>query len=154
MIHKLIETVTKKDYISKVFSADGFPADNALEIRVYYDLGGVSWATGINKQRGYYLSVTPLTYTPESRMVRAFAGTYMFIAPASRLSSRTLESYAKELLKDTDPLQGKVADVMADVVAKAVGRAKGGRDEGTLDDWRQWLIEYLARKVYEDVGVE
>lgn len=150
MLGKLLETTNGKDMVSKIWEMSGFPADNALMISVYYDMGGVSWATGDRKPRGYYLSVTPVSWSPTVRSVRGFSGTYMLLRHAGRFSSKTLQALAQEYLKDTDPLQGDVGHVMADVVAKAIRQADGGKDEEKLDEWRQWVFEWVANNIIND----
>ena len=52
---------------------------NCLEIRVFYDLGGISWATGNELPRGYYLSVSPLLAQGCTVRYYGFSGTRMLL---------------------------------------------------------------------------
>lgn len=61
---------------------------NVLEVKVYYDLGGVSWATGDRNKRGYYLSVSPLQVSSNTVMYQGFSGMYYFLNEVARQSKK------------------------------------------------------------------
>lgn len=67
-----------------------------IEVNLYYDEGGCSYATYESKERGYYLSAMPLTIGQHggftTRQFSAYSGYYSFIKPAKRFSSATLSS--------------------------------------------------------------
>ena len=63
-------------------------ACNVLEVRVYYDIGGYSWATGNTKKRGYYLSVSPLMETEHTACYQGFSGVSYFLNEVKRQSKK------------------------------------------------------------------
>lgn len=63
-------------------------ACNVLEVRVYYDIGGYSWATGNPKKRGYYLSVSPLVVTEHTVSYQGFSGASYFLNEVKRQSKK------------------------------------------------------------------
>lgn len=63
-------------------------ACNVLEVRVYYDIGGYSWATGNTKKRGYYLSVSPLMETEHTVCYQGFSGVSYFLNEVKRQSKK------------------------------------------------------------------
>lgn len=84
----------------RISCSDGFDVKcNVLEIKVYYDLGGISWATGEPKKRGYYLSVSPLTVSGCSVSYQGFSGMYMFLNECKRQSKKS-EQKALELAEE------------------------------------------------------
>lgn len=68
--------------------------DRVLAISVYYSKGGMSYFTGAQERRGYWLSVTPQkiekTDTPNIvfRVSTAFTGTRALILETARKSSK------------------------------------------------------------------
>ena len=73
---------------------------NVLEVKVYYDLGGVSWATGKQNKRGYYLSVSPLQVGGGFVRYQGFSGMYYFLNEVARQSKKG-EELALKLAKES-----------------------------------------------------
>lgn len=61
---------------------------NVLEVKVRYDIGGYSWATGNTKKRGYYLSVSPLMETEHTVIYQGFSGVSYFLNEVKRQSKK------------------------------------------------------------------
>lgn len=67
-----------------------------LKIEVYYNKGGMNYFTSRSEERGYYLSVTPVTrtkgegYTSESYV--GFSGVKKLILPVARQSEKQLQA--------------------------------------------------------------
>lgn len=63
-----------------------------LKVEVYYDLGGMNYFTYTVKKRGYYISVTPVTYSKFNGMIvegcTAFTGVYQLVKEVSRKSAK------------------------------------------------------------------
>lgn len=77
-----------------------------LKIELYYDLGGMNYFTGKAENRGYYLSVTPVTrgtsaggFTSES--YTAFTGIKQNIKQVTRKSAKA-ETEAEKLAADAE----------------------------------------------------
>lgn len=66
--------------------------NNNLKISFYYDLGGYNYFTHEEKQRGYYVSVTPVEYSERggvsAETITAFSGYYELLEPCSRKSKK------------------------------------------------------------------
>lgn len=61
---------------------------NVLEVRIYYDLGGINYATYEPKKRGYYASVTPLVVSDCCTSFQGFTGVSMLLNEVSRQSKK------------------------------------------------------------------
>lgn len=87
-----------------------------IEVRVYYNKGGINYASGNTEPRGYWLSVSPVTIEHrngmEIRGFRFFSGIKSFIEPAARFSAKKLEQIAATV-RDAPPagLAGMLASV-------------------------------------------
>ena len=68
---------------------------NVLEVRVYYDIGGISYATYEPKKRGYYLSVSPLVVSGCCVSYQGFTGCYKFLKEVSRQSKKAADEAVK-----------------------------------------------------------
>ncbi len=76
-----------------------------LCVELYYDLGGVSWATYQQKERGYYLRVVPVKketrHGVQMESFVAFTGYSQLIKPVTRKSAKAetaAETAAAEIL--------------------------------------------------------
>ena len=76
---------------------------NVLEVRVFYDLGGISWATYEPKPRGYYLSVSPLCVSGNMVSYQGFSGTRMLLNEVKRQSKKG-EEEALRLMKEKEQM--------------------------------------------------
>lgn len=72
---------------------------NFLKVRIYYDLGGISWATYEPKKRGYYLSVTPVVVNGCSVSFMGFTGVCKLLNEVGRQSKKG-EEQAKKLMQE------------------------------------------------------
>jgi len=70
-----------------------------LEIRVNYNIGGMSYFSGRMIPRGYYLSITPVNKTDRMISFTAFTGQSKLLFETARFSAKQFES-AKEMAKD------------------------------------------------------
>jgi hypothetical protein len=101
----LIEDYSKHERIGKFVEADG----KTYEIEVFYDIGGLSYFTGDNITRGYYLSVTPIEKGGGWRRVVLFSGIKALVKEAKRFSRKTLEQIALEQLDiENNPMVKKL----------------------------------------------
>ena len=63
-----------------------------LECKVYYSLGGYNGFTGKNEGRGYYISVSPVTITPDGLIsYTLFSGVKKLVVPCNRKSKGKAE---------------------------------------------------------------
>jgi hypothetical protein len=66
--------------------------NNALSVRVYYDLGGYNMFTHKEKPRGYYISVTPVERSERNGVkmesITAFTGYSELLQECSRKSKK------------------------------------------------------------------
>lgn len=81
----------KKEYIKII--ENNKDKNNNLKISVYYDLGGYNYFTHQEKQRGYYISVTPCNYAERNGVFyeefTAFTGYFELLEPCTRQSKKT-----------------------------------------------------------------
>ena len=76
-------------YKERIPCKDGVDVQcNFIEVRIDYDLGGVSWATYEPKARGYYLSVTPVVVSDISVSFEAFTGVRTLLNEVKRQSKK------------------------------------------------------------------
>lgn len=68
-----------------------------LEVSLSYNMGGTNYFTGNVEQRGYYLSVSPVTRKNGCISYTAFSGTKMCIKAVSRRSTKA-EKEAYDLI--------------------------------------------------------
>ena len=73
-----------------------------LKIETYYNMGGMNYFTGKNEQRGYYLSVSPVTKAGRTESYTAFTGTKKCIKAVSRKSAKA-ESDAEKIAIELVP---------------------------------------------------
>lgn len=75
--------------------------NNNLKISFYYDIGGYNYFTHREKQRGYYVSVTPVERSERCGVIMesitAFTGAFELLQPCSRKSKKA-EAAALEKL--------------------------------------------------------
>lgn len=65
---------------------------NYLSCEVYYSLGGYNGFTGKNEGRGYYISVSPVTITPDGLVsYTLFSGVKKLVVPCNRKSKGKAE---------------------------------------------------------------
>ena len=76
---------------------------NVLEVRVFYDLGGINYATYEPKPRGYYLSVTPLVVDKFSVSFQGFTGLHMLLNKVNRQSKKG-EAEALRLMEQNEKM--------------------------------------------------
>ena len=69
-----------------------------LEVSVFYDKGGANYFSGGTTQRGYYLSVRPVTKSDRMVSFVMFAGKKRFLLETARFSQKQLDR-AVELAK-------------------------------------------------------
>ena len=76
---------------------------NTLRVEVYYDKGGVNWATYREEERVYYFSMTPVRIEDhggyKSEEFAAFSGRKKLILPVNRQSQKRFEQ-AKAMTDD------------------------------------------------------
>jgi hypothetical protein len=95
----LIEDYSKHERIGKFVEAEGKT----------YDIGGLSYVTGDNITRGYYLSVTPIEKGGGWRRVTLFSGIKVLVKETKRFSRKTLEQIALEQLDiENNPMVKKL----------------------------------------------
>lgn len=80
---------------------------NYLQVKFYYDLGGMNYFSYTQKKRGYYLSVAPCRrreYNGYSTIeTTAFTGFYQLVKAVSRQSKKAKEEAMQEA-EDVLPL--------------------------------------------------
>lgn len=63
-----------------------------IKVRIYYDLGGYNYFTHKQQKRGYYISVTPVTYSNKNGIITegftAFTGEKMLLKEVTRQSKK------------------------------------------------------------------
>ena len=68
---------------------------NNIEVKLYYDLGGMNYFTGRAEDRGYYLSVTPVYREDRGGFVTesttAFTGIKVLLVPVKRQSKKAAD---------------------------------------------------------------
>lgn len=76
---------------------------NTLKVQVYYNKGGVNWATMREEERGYYFSMTPVRIEDHGNYkveeTRMFSGCKALILPVNRQSQKRFEQ-AKAMTDD------------------------------------------------------
>ena len=101
-----------KDLATRYFPITG-TSNQYLKCQVYYSLGGVNYFTYKNEQRGYYVSLTPVTRERGFESFTAFTGGKFCIVPAARQSKKreeeaitlfnnNLSRYIREYMPDID----------------------------------------------------
>jgi hypothetical protein len=70
-----------------------------LVVKVYYEIGGMNYIIGEQKQRGYYLSVIPQDITEHLTVTRSFTGYWVILSPTTRYSEKELILQAEYALK-------------------------------------------------------
>ena len=73
-----------------------------LCIETYYSLGGMNYFTGAIENRGYYLSVSPVTKSRGMESFAAFSGIKKCIKPVPRKSAKA-EAEAEKIAADFIP---------------------------------------------------
>lgn len=63
-------------------------SNNFLKINFKYDLGGYNYFTYEKKQRGYYLSISPIERSGNFEKYTGFTGVYHCILPVERQSKK------------------------------------------------------------------
>lgn len=71
---------------------------NRIKVELYYNEGGMSYATYQQEERGYYLIVLPEFYQDEgngfcSTKTSAFSGIKQLIEPAKRFGQKKLDNF-------------------------------------------------------------
>jgi hypothetical protein len=67
---------------------------DAMELKIYYDLGGMNYFSGGNRPRGLYLSITPLIITGGFTQYSAYTGIYQCLKTLKRQSDKEGKSMA------------------------------------------------------------
>lgn len=91
---------------TKVYNSD---YSMLLKIEVYYSLGGMNYFSGNNEERGYWLSVCPVTRTEHkmdgktyfSESYVGFSGTKLHVLTTTRQSEKAFKK-AQELAKERE----------------------------------------------------
>jgi hypothetical protein len=72
--------------------------NKVIEIELYYDLGGMSYATSSVNPRGYYLSAVPRIYGDfhgtRVKMTSAFSGVHSLIKPPGAFTKTPLPNWS------------------------------------------------------------
>lgn len=68
-----------------------------IEVKLYYDLGGMNYFTGNAERRGYYLSVTPYGSNGSSKVYTAFTGTKILLLEVKRKGKKAQEQAMKRV---------------------------------------------------------
>lgn len=122
---KRFEINPNKPISSKVGKA------NTIEIKLYYDLGGLSYFTSETKPRGLYLSISPLTVSDKWTEYIAFSGK---------------GGCVKQLNRKSEAKGQKVAMLIKEEVAKEMADAfQEGNDIKVLEIFNN--IKTLAETV-------
>lgn len=75
-----------------------------IEVKTFYDKGGINVFTGVNDRRGYYISCCPIEVGEHTVRQVLFAGAKKFIQPCGRLNRKTLESLQEKTLENAGDL--------------------------------------------------
>jgi hypothetical protein len=80
----------KTEYIK--ISNNSKDKNNYLKVSIYYDLGGYNYFTYKEKQRGYYISVTPVIRSERNGVIiesiTAFTGYFELLEACTRKSKK------------------------------------------------------------------
>jgi len=129
MIGEIIKKINNKFENSIILQADGLPKVNAMEVKMYYNLGGYNYFTGKDVERGYYLSVQPMTY---SDMVREYVptdGVYCGVKSTSRFSRKAFQQLCDEYLsKDNHMVRTLICAVVSGYAEKSANIMEGWVD--------------------------
>lgn len=89
-----------------------------LEVEIYYSLGGMNYFTGNVNPRGYYLSVTPVTFEDRGgftsiscTLLGTYSGIKTLIEPATRFNKKTFDRVVSEN-KDNEKLVLELVDAI------------------------------------------
>ncbi len=64
-----------------------------LEVELYYNIGGMNYFQSVVMPRGLYLSASPVTKTPNSRISTAFSGNALCVLEMKKFNQKTLDNY-------------------------------------------------------------
>lgn len=107
-----------------------------LEVKVYYSLGGMNYFTYKTEERGYYVSVTPVTISENMISFTCFSGLKSLLVPCTRKSDK---SYKAALAKLTPEFKQQLIDKVLGhdsvksnlaAIAKELGISLPARFEG------------------------
>lgn len=88
---------------------EGSKQGNYLKIEVRYDMGGYNYLTSQKKERGYYVSVTPVHRDDKFERMTAFSGLYSLIEPTKRYNAKRFEAIVKTYLNpDNETTKGLI----------------------------------------------
>lgn len=73
--------------------------NNFLRVELRYNLGGISWATGQNEPRGYYLHAQPVERGQNFESFTAFTGGKMLLKTVTRQTKKA-ENEAEQLARE------------------------------------------------------
>lgn len=63
---------------------------NHIVVKIYYDLGGMNYFTGINERRGIYVTAYPSFVDKFTETYTAFTGSKMLLKELKRFSQKSL----------------------------------------------------------------
>jgi hypothetical protein len=86
---------------TKVYEVLNNENANRLTVKIEYDLGGMSWATYKERQRGYYFSLLPENVSGNCRSFTAFSGATTCIVPVKR-KSKSAEAKADAMFDELE----------------------------------------------------
>lgn len=81
------------------------PGATHLKVMLYYDLGGYNYFTSKQKERGYYVSIQPVSLSAVSESFSLFgqnSGGYIFLEPTRRFSRKRLAELEATCLDEVD----------------------------------------------------
>ena len=78
-------------------SIDGSSNANVIELRLYYNLGGLNEWTYSNEKRGYYLSVSPIEVRDKFHIYSCFSGTKKCLVECLRKGKKKEEEAVKAI---------------------------------------------------------
>lgn len=65
-----------------------------IEVDLYYHIGGMNYFTNTVKQRGLYISASPIVRKGMWKTYTCFSGVNMLVKPMARFSQKVLDAYS------------------------------------------------------------
>ena len=98
---------------------------DAIEVEVYYKLGGMNYFSGGVNKRGIYLSVSPVNISNGMKSFTAFSGIATCVEELNRKSDKQLRYWAEKIEPYVDKIISAFQERGKDSIHFAVELIKG-----------------------------
>lgn len=85
-------------------------AGKVIEVSLHYEKGGSNVFSGATSKRGYYISISPISYNNGIKTFVMFSGAKQFVKEAARFSQNTLDNISVD--------ESEYKDILAHVLTK------------------------------------